>query len=157
VTPEFALEWMRGQNWDWHESGGDMSDAESLVAHIMASRVRFDHEGMSRESAIGELVKRACYPGSNGYDDAIRGLGGYGIKVKDDRLIISNSAPQLRAILDKTPWGVWKRTLGDYPGADNCENKSIYFGPGVNTKATSIPIAAAIGSDIPDEVEIDWN
>lgn len=148
VTYEFVEKWVNGQDWQWHELGNGMSDAEALVSHIMASRIRYDQDGMGRESSVGELIQRATGSDDVGRDAAIRGLGGVGIRIEDGRLMISNSAPPLKAILRETPWGMWKRTLGDYDGADNCNGATVYFGPGLRTRATSIPLMDAIGLDV---------
>lgn len=152
VTREFAMEWIEKQNWDWHDGGNEKTDAEALVEHIMLSRVRYDHEGMSREATIGELVVKA----NDGVNEAIKGLGSYGIKVEGNRLCVSNSSPPLRRLLDQTPWAVWKRTLSDYPGSDNCGNRVMYFASGLVSKAISIPLGAAMGvSPVAEEVEYD--
>lgn len=140
VTMEFATDWINKQEWDWHEGGNDKTDAEALVEHILMSRVRYDQDGMGRESTIGDLVTKAA-----GNPDAAKGLGAYGIKVDGDRLVISNSSPGLRKVLDQTPWAVWRRTLSDYVGADNYGNKIVYFGSGLSSKAVSIPLASAVG------------
>lgn len=147
VTAEFAAKWIAGQSWDWHDGGQEQSDAEALVSHLMAYRVRYDQNGMGRESTIGEMVWRAAHPDALGHADCVAGLGTYGIKVKDGRLIISNSAMPLKRIFNDTPWGVWRRTLSDYEGADNWNNKPEYFGHGITTKATSIPLDDALGRD----------
>ena len=48
---------------------------------------------------------------------------------------------------------MWKRTLGDYDGAGNCDGRVVYFGPGLRTRATSVPLADALGMDR-DEVGV---
>lgn len=145
VTYEFVEEWVNGQDWNWHELGNGMSDSEALVSHIMAARIRYDVDGIGKESSIGELIWRATHKDVIGHDAAVKGLGGVGIKVEGDMVLFSNSAPPLRAILKDTPWGVWKRTLGDYEGA--MSHGMVYFGPGIKSRATSIPLAAALGDD----------
>lgn len=153
VTYEYVEDWVNKQDWQWHELGNGMSDAEALLSHIMAARVRYDQDGMGRESSIGELAWRAANADALGHDAAVKGLGGVGIKVEGDQLLISNSAPPLRAVLKDTPWGMWKRTLGDYDGAGNCDGRVVYFGPGLRTRATSVPLADALGMER-DEVGV---
>lgn len=146
VTYDFVEGWVAKQDWEWDDLQGGGSDAEALVAAIMASRVRWDADGMGRESSVGELIWRASEPNAIGHDSAIKGLGGVGIKVDGDRIIISNTARPLGALLRDTPWQSWRRTLSDYDGADNCGGKVVYFAPGLKTKATGIPISA-LGMD----------
>lgn len=142
VTFDFVEDWVSRQDWDFGEMQGGGSDAEALVSHIMAARVRWDTDGMGRESSIGELIWAASEPGSVVHESAARALGGKGIKVEGERIVISNTASPLRQILKDTVWSVWRRTLGDYDGADNCDGRVVYFAPGLKTKATSIPIDA---------------
>jgi len=145
VTLEFAREWMDKQEWDWHGSDNDMTDAEKLVTHIMTLRVRYDHDGRSYESSIGDMVSAASIKGAPGYDAADKGLRGYGIRVIDGRIVIANNSPQLKRMLDDTPWAVWRGTLSNYPGADNYGNKPVYFGSGFECKATSLPLDRVMG------------
>lgn len=145
VTIEFARDWMAKQEWDWHSADNDMSDAEKLVTHIMTLRVRYDHDGRSYESSIGDMVSAASIKGAPGYDAADKGLRGYGIRVIDGRVVIANNSPQLKRMLDDTPWAVWRGTLGNYPGADNYGNKPVYFGSGFECKVISLPLDKVMG------------
>jgi len=157
VTIEFAREWMAKQEWDWHSADNDMSDAEKLVTHIMTLRIRYDHDGRSYESSIGDMVNHASVKGAIGYDAADKGLRGYGIRVIDGRIVIANNSPQLKRMLDDTPWAVWRGTLGNYPGADNYGNKPVYFGSGFECKATSLPLDRVMGKVevvVADDVDI---
>ena len=151
VDYAFVEKWVAGQDWEFGELTGGGSDAEALVGYIMSARIRYDHDGMGRESSIGNLVSVAAGYEGDKTDSAIKGLASYGIKIEGDRLVISNSSPRIKEILRDTPWGVWKRTLGDFVGADNCENRTVYFGPGVKTKATSVPLRNALGIDVSDD------
>jgi putative DNA primase/helicase len=157
VTYDFVEDWVSRQDWDFGELTGGGSDADALVAAIMASRVRWDADGMGRESSIGELVWRASTRDAIGHDMAIRALGGNGIKVEDGRILISNTAFPLKRLLKDTPWSPWRRTLGDYDGADNCGGRVVYFSPGLKSKATSIPISALGLEDSGEaDFEVEW-
>jgi hypothetical protein len=82
------------------------------------------------ESPIGELVIRANDDGDGEQKTAANALRGYGIKIHGDRLLIANVNPLMSRILQDTPWGVWARTLGDYPNSGNHGNRPVYFGVG---------------------------
>ena len=99
------------------------------------------------------MVHAAYYKDSASHDTAVKGLSQYGIKVIDDRLIISNNCQPLRGVLRDTPWTDYRRMLSNYPMADNHGNKTVYFYPGITTKATSIPIADIldIGVDVGED------
>lgn len=161
VEPAQARAWMQAQDWQWHTALDDGGDAGKLIAHIMTARVRYDAAGMSRESAIGDLVQLAADPQAPGHDGAVQGLKSYGIKVAVGRVLIANDAPNLRKLLIDTPYIPWARTLGDFPGANNFGNKPVYFMPGLAKKVTSIPLDAVLGdrtdpAPMPEDVEEPW-
>jgi hypothetical protein len=150
VSVEFVEDWVDRQDWQWEELTGGGSDAEALVGYIMSARIRYDYDGMGRESSVGDLVAVAAGREGDKPENAIKGLASFGIKVEGDRLVISNTSPRIREVLRDTPWGVWRRTLGDFDGADNCGGRVVYFGNGVKSKATSIPLNLALGVEAVD-------
>lgn len=158
ISFDDAQDWMRGQDWQWTAQGDQDGDAFKLVTHIMTSRVRYDVQGISRESTIGELVYIASDKNSDHNAAAVSGLRPYGVIVDGEQVIIANQSPQMRRILSDTPWIPWGRTLGDYPGADGT-GKPKYFAPGLTSRYTSIPLATIMGptddtwSEIPIEEE----
>lgn len=148
VTQRFVEDWVSAQDWEWSELSGGTADAETLVGYIMSHRVRYDQDGMGRESTIGEMIWRVHRGEGVAVEAAARGLGSVGIKIDGDRLVISNTSPRIKDALKDTPWGAsWKRTLGDYPGSDNCGGRVVYFAAGIKSRATSIPLADALGGD----------
>lgn len=159
LTDDDAMAWMEKQDWSWHGEDKDISDSEKLVQHIMTSRVRYDVDGMSRESSIGEMVWRSWRKDAIGSDAATMGLRQYGLMVKGNELLVANSSQPLRKILDNTPWVSWKRTLGDHNGAHNYGNKPVYFMAGLSGKVTAIPIAGLVDDRVSaaEEEELDWD
>lgn len=160
VTVDQARAFISQDDWAWFTAIGEESDSAKLVAHIMTSRISYDVMGARREGAIGDLVDQVIN-GTEGAADIHRGLRAYGIKVDQDWVHIANGSSNLSRLLRDTPWVPWARTLGDYPGAGNNGNKTVYFLKGVTSKVTSIPIDAL--RDVTevsayDEVEIDaWD
>jgi putative DNA primase/helicase len=153
VTLADATAWISGQNWDWHTAAYDESDASKLLTYIMTARVRYDHAGMTREAAVGDLVSKANDPRDLHQEEADKALRQYGLRVKDGMLCIANQAPQLRKLLADTPYNPWARTLGDYPSAHNLENKSMYFMAGLFSKAIAIPVNDVLGRDTAEHEE----
>lgn len=147
VTYDFVEDWVSKQDWEWHEMQGGGSDADALVAYIMSSRVRYDHDGMGRESTIGDMIERVVDGDGVHSDAASRGLASIGIRVDGDRIQISNTSPRLKQLLRDTAWSVYRRTLGDFDGADNCDGRVISFGVGIKSRATGIPLDAVLGID----------
>lgn len=157
ITKADAAKWMDAQDWEWQKETQDMNDSERLVLAITSARVRYDHLGMGRESSIGELIYLAATVGSDGHDAAVMGLKGYGIRIIDGQVCISNSSPNLRNILKETPWIPWSRTLGDYAGAGNNDNKPVYFQTGHTVKVTTIPLASILEQKETGEVEVPFD
>jgi putative DNA primase/helicase len=153
VTLETATAWIAKQSWDWHTAAYDDSDASKLVTYIMTARVRYDHLGMNREAAVGDLVSKAHSQTDEHRHEADKALRQYGLRVKDGMLCIANQAPQLRKLLADTPYNPWARTLGDYPSADNMDNKAVYFMAGLTSKAIAIPVDDVLGRDAVDHGE----
>lgn len=154
ISYDEAKAWIEAQDWDWNTSGDDESDAHKLVTHIMTSRVRYDVQGVSRESSLGEMIGMAARPDAPGHEAAVQGLKGYGLKLDGGRILIANQSPQLRRLLSDTPWIPWNRTLGDYPGSDNNGGRAVYFTTGFTSKATAIPLDAVMPGEGREEFEI---
>jgi len=143
ISHEAATEWMRKQDWDWHTQTREQEDSGVLLTHIMTSRVRYDHSGMMRESTIGDMVVLAADRNAPGHDGAATGLRAYGMKLEAGRVIVSNTAPQMRRLLADTPYIPWARGLGEIAGAEPV--KATYFMTGLITRAVSFPLAAVTG------------
>ena len=143
VTPEFASQWMQEQDWNWHTDAQEGTDSEKMVNKIITTRVRYDSDGMGRESQIAEMIAMAYDVQSVGHVAAVKGLGSYGIKIVDGSLLISNNCEPIRNILRDTPWIEYRRALSNHPRSETW-GKTVYFGPGIKTKATAIPLSDVI-------------
>lgn len=143
ITEEAAMAWMQKQDWDFHTQNRETEDSGVLLTHIMTSRVRYDTAGITRESTIGDMVQLAADRNAAGHDGAVQGLRSYGIKIDEGRIFISNTAPQLRKLLQDTPYVPWHRGLSEVAGARG--EKATYFMTGLITRAVSIPLAAVTG------------
>jgi len=154
ISYDDAKAWMESQDWDWNLSTEDDTDAHKLVSYIMTARVRYDVNGASRESSIGEMVGAASRSDAVNHDAAVAGLKNYGIAVDGGRILIANNSPQMRRMLSDTPWIPWNRTLSDYTGSDNNGNKPRYFAPGLNGKCIAIPLTAVMPDALPADEEL---
>ena len=153
ITPKEAREWIAGQNWDFHTDNYADSDSNKLLQNIMTARIKYDSEGMTRESTIGELIEIAVDTSDIKNKMAVMALAPYGLKVMDDNLLaISNQSPALKRILQNTPYSNWSRTLGDYPEAKNNDNKPVRFMAGLVNKCKTIPLDDILN----DQVEVEF-
>jgi putative DNA primase/helicase len=151
VTVSAAKDWIEKQNWDWHTSTYDDSDAAKLVTYLMTARIRYDHDGAMREATMGDLVQHVVSGSILQREASEKALRSYGVMVQDGRLLIANAAPNMQRILRETPYTPWQRTLGDFAGATNHDNKTVYFMAGLRSKVTSLPLAEVIGADVVDK------
>jgi putative DNA primase/helicase len=157
VTFDKAVDWINADDWEWFASVADENDSEKLVAHIMTSRVSYDTNGVTRTGTIGDLVE-LVKSGADGGHDAHKGLKATGVKVDGDYILIANTSPNMTRILRDTPWVPWARTLGDFKGSHNADNKAVYFMTKYISKAVAIPIGDArdvVVGDVGD-VELDF-
>ena len=152
VTVEYARDWIMARDWDFHTDNYIESDAEKLITYIMTARIRYDFEGMSRESTVGELVEKAASRSDPHKDTSDKALRPYGLRVKDGMLCIANKAPQLNKLLSDTVYTPWAKTLLNHPSASNLDNRAMHFMAGLTSKAVGIPVSVAVGGDAPDDV-----
>ena len=121
ITPTEAAEWVAG--YDWGMGDDDIeSDEAALASEIMHAQIRFESKTGARTRAISELIQHITgehYDPEIGEKDAEAALVCHGLRIKDDRLYVSESHPELRKILKDTSWGgSWGRILERLPGAD---------------------------------------
>jgi len=158
ITDEAAREWMQRQDWEWHTQTRETEDCTVLLSYIMTSRVRYDNQGITRESTIGDMVELAADQIRDGQEAAMNGLKSYGIKVVAGRIYISNTAMQLKKLLRDTPYIPWARTLAEINGAK--PEPPTYFMPGLTSRAVSIPMAAISGAApqaLPEDEELSFD
>lgn len=137
-----ARSWIDAQEWSWHEGNDDgQSDSHRCLSHMLAARIRYDVQGMSKESPVGELVDVAAKGDADDAARAHKALRSYGFFVEDGRLYVANTSPPIKRIMADTPWTVWKSSLERYPGADNAGGKTRYFAPGLKVRAVSLPLS----------------
>lgn len=153
ITSKEAKEYILSKNWDFHKDNYADSDSSKLLQNIMTARIKYDCEGMTRESTIGELVEISVDTSNIKNKMAIMALAPYGLKVLDENLLaISNQSPALKRLLQNTPYSNWSRTLGDYPEAGNNENKPVRFMAGLVNKCKTIPLDDILN----DQVEVEF-
>ena len=142
ITPTEAAEWVAG--YDWGMGDDDIeSDEAALASEIMHAQIRFESKTGARTRAISELIQHITgehYDPEIGEKDAEAALARHGLRIKDDRLYVSESHPELRKILKDTSWGgSWGRILERLPGADKV---NLMRFSGVRHRAIGIPLTS---------------
>jgi putative DNA primase/helicase len=146
VTREFADDWCGKHDWKWATEDNDQSDPERLVEYILSSRIRYDHNGIMRESLVGALIDKAQNGDMTEQANADAALGQHAIKVQGDRLLIGGPCQAISDMLRETSWGGnYRRTLGDMLGSEKVEK--VVFSPMLRVRAVSVPLSAFMGAN----------
>lgn len=159
-----AVEWVqnRADDWEFVSEGRNVRDEVMLLNHILEQQIIAENGGgYKHERTIGELVEVA-YKGNDPTnsilkEDAAQKLRRMGMKVnaQDLTLIISNKHAQISKMLDGTPWA--KRHSDLLARLDGAKSvASTKFGPGIQTRAVSIPLSLIMDVD-PSQIEITFD
>lgn len=142
-TKEEAMQLISSQKWEPHRQSNEIPDERLCIEKIMQHKLKVDADSRSISRTIGELVDIAANKTMD--KDLIQSvvnaaLGREGIKVKDGRILISNSSTGIASILKDTQWSsCWSTQLLRLPGSTRAG--SVYFqGRGSTARAVSIPL-----------------
>jgi putative DNA primase/helicase len=146
IDAEKAVQWIKARDWSWHQTDDTETDAHGFIRQLMTSRVRYDTQGVTRESTIGRMVEIAADSAHPAHAEAHNGLRSLGIKVDGGKLWVANKSPAISRIMQESSWTTWHRTLSDYPGADGNDNKPVHFATGLVSKCRRVPLDAILGT-----------
>lgn len=134
-----AEKWIRKHNWVEH-TAIDMADDEMrLLEKIATSKIKLMNGHGVKEMSIGSVIMN-CFKDHGVNGDWEQELNSIGIKIENDGFVISNTSTPMRKILEGTPWCAdWRRSLKQLTGASVCN--TIYFSPGIRSKAVKLPYA----------------
>jgi putative DNA primase/helicase len=130
--------------FDWTTEGDERNDSDefALLSEIMHAQIRIDTAHGPKTRSVAELVQFL----SDGQDGdlineyAIGALVRHGMRVQDGCLLVSESHPEMRRILERSPWaGGWGRILERVPGAGR---KSAVRFAGMVHRAVAVPLSA---------------
>ena len=121
ATIEDAYQLIDGNNWDAYREQTE-ADEERCLQHILQHQLRVEGDrGSAYNRTVWELVElaRGATPSMEiGPAAAEAHLGRIGVKVENDRIVISNTAKGMRRILDGTAWAdCYATVLGRLPGS----------------------------------------
>lgn len=148
ATNEQAREMFNSVSWEGYRERDDGDESTQALQHLMEAHIRMQG---GVEVSVNELVCAAF--GDPRENTAITQetanllLQRNGMKVKGDRLLLSNNSTHLSSLMSNSPYaadirGVLLRT----PGADNYGNKPMKFS-GVQSKCISLPIGPLVTGD----------
>lgn len=148
ATTEEALELIDRYDWSEHRDNSDTDEAQRALAALMEAHVRIKG---GVEVTVYELVCAAFGSPTEMTDlnqataDAI--LQRHGMKVRGDRLLLSNNSNELRRLMAGTTFEAdYRGVLLRVAGADRNDNKPVKFS-GVQNKCISIPLGPIVTDD----------
>ncbi len=141
ATEDQAMDMIARYDWSEHSENSDADDSERALSALLESHVRIPG---GVEITIYELLRAATSSGDidNILPRAAQDqLQRYGMRISDNRLILSNTSLELKRLVAGTPYEADLRgMLLRLPGADRYNNKVIKFN-GVASKCISLPLA----------------
>jgi putative DNA primase/helicase len=148
AKPEEALELIDRYDWSEHRDNADADEGQRALSSLMEAHVRIKG---GIEVTVYELVCAAFGSPTEMTDltqataDAI--LQRHGMKVRGDRLLLSNNSNELRRLMSGSPYEAdYRGVLLRVTGADRNDNKPVKFS-GVQNKCISIPLGPIVTGD----------
>lgn len=148
ATLEEARAWLDQYDWSEYLENADTEESVKALGALLESQVRITGGVVVN---VFELVKRAagCIVTGLTVDvaDADATLQRHGMKVRDDRLLLSNNSHELRRLVSGTPYEADLRgQLLRVRGADRYGNRTSKFN-GIDSKCISLPLHDLISDD----------
>ena len=153
-----AYQLIDSNNWEPYREANELPDEQRCLQAILQHQLRVETDQLSVSGGhvtskastvtrtVWELIEAIQSPGAT---DAIPSsaaeahLGRIGVAVRDDRLLISNTALGIQRILADTSWAhSWSTVLARLPDAARA-GKIRFRGISAPTRAVSLPIAPA--------------
>lgn len=145
ATPLDAEHLINSFTWEEHRDTADTDESLQALAALMGSRLRAPK---GQEYTVHELAAAAC--GKPVLDVEIDKLHAktilqrYGMVIKDESMLLSNSSHELRVLMSGTTFAAdWRGVLLRTPGADRNDNRVAKFN-GVASKCIRIPLGSIL-------------
>lgn len=143
ANEEEALELIDSYNWAEHVEDNDQDDAQKALSNLLNAKIRMG--GSLGDLSIYELVREASSAyrveliGQSIADQALR-RHGVRLEEKDGVLLFGTSVPNLKHLLEHTPYATDIRgQLMRLPGATKWNDKTVKFN-GAASKCIAIPL-----------------
>jgi putative DNA primase/helicase len=139
-----AEECIEVHNWDSYSQSTEVPDEARCIQTILQRQVRVETDDKPVTRTIGELVELAachssCMDVSPGL--AAQTLGRHGLRVDQDRLLVSNTAKAIEHFLADTAWqNSWSVVLLRLTGAQRA-GPVRFCGAGMVSRAVAIPLS----------------
>lgn len=143
-TEAEALAMIDSNDWSHYREAQEQPDEQRCLQQILQHQLRVEGDrGATYQRTVWELCELASSTTTSvdiGITTAEAHLGRVGIRVDNDRLLISNTAQGLRRILADTPWAhSWSTVLNRLEGAQKAGVTRFKGLAGVS-RAISLPL-----------------
>lgn len=146
ISFDDAINWIKERDWSEEIAAEGHKDEMRLFQFIMEYIIDVqDSVGKNVKLPIGELILMTTRNNIESNDSMLpnnlinMALNRIGIKVKEDRLLVSNNSLYLKKLLEKTSWSEsHSRILLRIEGAT--KEETMHWGPGVKSRAVSLPM-----------------
>ncbi|MDM7937037.1 MAG: primase-helicase zinc-binding domain-containing protein [Cyanobium sp. CZS 48M] len=131
-------------DWESYSQSTEVPDESRCIQTILQRQVRVETDDKPVTRTIGELVELAacdttCIDVSPGL--AVQTLGRHGLRVDQDRLLVSNTAKAIEQFLADTAWqNSWPVVLLRLAGAQRA-GPVRFCGAGMVSRAVAIPLS----------------
>ena len=145
-TPQQAQSLIDGADWSSYQQSTGLPDERRCLNRILQHQLRVETDERVLTRTVGELVELLAEPMPSALEPvSLRHaedlLSRHGLRVMEQRLLISNTAEGIARILIDTPWATsWCTTLGRLPGAAPTPNPVRFKGAGSKDRACAIPL-----------------
>jgi putative DNA primase/helicase len=140
ISFENALKWVAEKDWAEEKALELTKDEYRLFGKLMGSVVKIDGEFRTLERSIGEVIliaKGERFETQVNPTTATELLLRIGMKIKSNRLYISNTTDGVSKLLKDSPWSSnYHKVLERLEDAR--KENSTSFAPGIRTRAVSI-------------------
>lgn len=148
ATAEEAAEMINQYDWSEHRDNAESDEGKRALSALMEAHVRIKG---GIEVTVYELICAAFGEPTDIVDldqnTANALLQRYGMKVKGDRLLLSNNSDELRKLMSGSTFAAdYRGVLLRVDGADRNDNKPSKFN-GVQTKCISLPIGPIVSDE----------
>jgi putative DNA primase/helicase len=148
ATTEEATEMIQRYDWSEHRDNAESDEGQRALSALLEAHVRIKG---GIEVTVYELICAAFGEPTDIVDlndkTANALLQRYGMKVRGDRLLLSNNSNELRRLMAGSTFEAdYRGVLLRVDGADRNDNKPSKFN-GVQTKCISLPIGPIVSDD----------
>jgi putative DNA primase/helicase len=161
ATEDEAAAFCNSYNFYGHVATSEEKDEDQLLSFLLQTAVRVEVGHSSVTATLGELARLVAEPedpiepGPIKQRAARKALGRNGIRVmpNEGEIWIANSGKELSRILAHTGWSTnWNRILQRMEGAAPAkDSKVIWFGDGLTSRGTAVPLAFLMEGNEADE------